>query len=30
METIIEVTELRKRYGATVAVDGISLTVQAG
>ncbi len=30
MATIIEVTELRKRYGATVAVDGISLTVQAG
>ena len=30
METIIEVSELRKRYGATVAVDGISLSVQAG
>jgi ABC-2 type transport system ATP-binding protein len=30
MAAIIEVTELRKRYGATVAVDGISLTVQAG
>jgi ABC-2 type transport system ATP-binding protein len=30
MATIIEVTELRKRYGATVAVDGISLTAQAG
>ena len=30
MATVIEVTELRKRYGATVAVDGISLTVQAG
>jgi ABC-2 type transport system ATP-binding protein len=30
MATSIEVTELRKRYGDTVAVDGISLTVQAG
>jgi ABC-2 type transport system ATP-binding protein len=28
MATIIEVSDLRKRYGATVAVDGISLTVQ--
>lgn len=30
MAMIIEVTELQKRYGETVAVDGISLTVQAG
>jgi ABC-2 type transport system ATP-binding protein len=30
METVIEVTGLQKRYGATVAVDGISLTVRAG
>ena len=30
MAAIIEVSGLRKRYGATVAVDGISLTVQAG
>ena len=30
METVIEVTGLHKRYGATVAVDGISLTVRAG
>jgi len=30
MATIIEVSGLCKRYGATVAVDGISLTVQAG
>jgi ABC-2 type transport system ATP-binding protein len=30
METVIEVTDLRKRYGATVAVDDISLTVRAG
>jgi ABC-2 type transport system ATP-binding protein len=30
METVIEVTGLRKRYGATVAVDGISFAVRAG
>ena len=30
MATVVEVTELRKRYGETVAVDGISLTVEAG
>jgi ABC-2 type transport system ATP-binding protein len=30
MAAIIEVRGLRKRYGATVAVDGISLTMQAG
>ena len=30
METVIEVTGLHKRYGATVAVDGISLTARAG
>jgi len=30
MATVVEVTELRKRYGETVAVAGVSLTVQAG
>jgi ABC-2 type transport system ATP-binding protein len=30
MATVVEVTDLRKRYGGTVAVDGVSLTVQAG
>jgi ABC-2 type transport system ATP-binding protein len=30
METVIEVTELHKRYGATVAVDEISFSVRAG
>jgi ABC-2 type transport system ATP-binding protein len=30
METVIEVDGLRKRYGTTVAVDGISLAVRAG
>ena len=29
MAPIIEVSEVRKRYGATVAVDGISFTVRA-
>ena len=26
----LEVTDIRKRYGATVALDGVSLTVEAG
>jgi len=30
MATVVEVTDLKKRYGETVAVDGVSLTVQAG
>lgn len=30
MTTVIEVTNLRKQYGATTAVDGISFTVQPG
>lgn len=30
METIVQVKGLRKTYGATVAVDGISFEVQAG
>jgi ABC-2 type transport system ATP-binding protein len=30
MATVVEVTELKKRYGETVAVDGISLSVEAG
>jgi ABC-2 type transport system ATP-binding protein len=30
MEATIEVRELRKRYGSTVAVDGLSFTVEPG
>ncbi len=30
METIVQVQGLRKTYGTTVAVDGISFEVQAG
>jgi ABC-2 type transport system ATP-binding protein len=30
METIVQVEGLRKTYGSTVAVDGISFEVQAG
>ncbi|MCE9563578.1 MAG: ABC transporter ATP-binding protein, partial [Planctomycetes bacterium] len=29
-EPVLEVTEVRKRYGETVALDGVSLTVEAG
>jgi ABC-type branched-subunit amino acid transport system ATPase component len=30
MQPVIEVSNLRKRYGSTLAVDDISLTVQPG
>src|SRR3954468_22850363 len=30
MESTIEVTDLRKRYGRTVALDGMSFTVRPG
>jgi ABC-2 type transport system ATP-binding protein len=29
-EPVLEITDLRKRYGSTVALDGASLTVEAG
>src|SRR4051794_29961674 len=29
-EPVLEVTDLRKRYGAVVALDGVSLAVEAG
>jgi ABC-2 type transport system ATP-binding protein len=29
-EPVLEVTDLRKRYGSTVALDGVSLAVEAG
>src|SRR3954462_8544637 len=29
-EPVLEITDLRKRYGTTVALDGVSLTVEAG
>jgi ABC-2 type transport system ATP-binding protein len=28
--TVIEVTNLRKRYGSTLAVDGVSFAVEPG
>ena len=29
-DAVLEVSDVRKRYGATVALDGVSLTVEAG
>src|SRR5437773_2703833 len=29
-DPVLEVTDLRKRYGAVVALDGVSLAVEAG
>src|SRR5215510_13078284 len=29
-EPVLELTDIRKRYGAIAAVDGVSLTVEAG
>ncbi|MBN9122654.1 MAG: ABC transporter ATP-binding protein [Planctomycetes bacterium] len=29
-EPVLEITDIRKRYGTTVALDGVSLTVEAG
>ena len=29
-EAVLEVTDVRKRFGSTVALDGVSLTVEAG